>query len=78
MNEAQLCILNATNTKTGSFGKGNPNLRQKGKVLNGIMVYMTVSFFDKEGMIKFEYKNITGYVTEVNGYKYGYPFKLVE
>ncbi len=40
--------------------------------------YMTVSFLDEDGLIRFEYKDIPGYMTQVNGYKYGYPFKEVE
>lgn len=60
-----------------SKGKGALVPTAAGKSTKWDYGYMTVSFFDKEGMIKFEYKDIPGYMTQVNGYKYGYPFKEV-
>lgn len=40
--------------------------------------YMMVSFFDPDGLVKFTYKDLPGYMTQINGYKYGYPFMEVE
>lgn len=39
--------------------------------------YMKVTIFGSEGLLKFDYPPIPGYMTMVNGYKYGYPFKPV-
>ncbi|RJX41678.1 S-layer homology domain-containing protein [Paenibacillus pinisoli] len=40
--------------------------------------YMVVSFLNTDSIIKFQFKPIKGYVSKNNGYKYGYPFKMVE
>ncbi|GEM_PF-1908028 len=64
--------------KPRSKGKGALVPTAAGKSTKWDYGYMTVSFFDKEGMVKFEYKDIPGFMTQVNGYKYGYPFKEVE
>ena len=64
--------------KPRSLGKGALEPTAAGKSTKWDYGYMTVSFFDKEGMVKFEYKDILGYMSQVNGYKYGYPFKEVE
>lgn len=37
--------------------------------------YMIVTTFSSDGLVKFEYPSIQGYMTMINGYKYGYPFK---
>lgn len=63
--------------KPRSLGKGALEPTAAGKSTKWDYGYMTVSFFDKEGLVKFEYKDIPGYMTQINGYKYGYPFKEV-
>jgi len=40
--------------------------------------YMNVSFLNSDSIIKFQFKPIKGFVSVINGYKYGYPFKMVE
>jgi hypothetical protein len=63
--------------KPRSIGKGALEPTAAGKNNKWDYGYMTVSFFDKDGLVKFEYKNIPGYMTLLNGYNYGYPFKEV-
>jgi len=40
--------------------------------------YMNVSMLNSDSVIKFQFKPIKGFVSRINGYKYGYPFKMVE
>jgi len=40
--------------------------------------FMKVSFLNSDSILKFQFKPIKGFVSRINGYKYGYPFKKVE
>lgn len=60
-----------------STGKALVEPTSKGKHTKWDYGYMTVEINGKEGILKFEYKPITGYMTQINGYKYGYPFTPV-
>ena len=40
--------------------------------------YMTMSIFNKDSLMEFNMKNVTGYMSLVGGYSYGYPEVAVE